>query len=401
MSVRDTNTDTPETLSEGILGLVIPSEAKRIKIPVFHNEAFYARLRQSLDSPNGFPPLHQAIVSGDKIALACSASVKYCEDTVCGLIGYLVQHDIVPESVDLLLSEHTPIELEQLKQKVLTAEKSYRFDANAAETILQRIEVFLAPFEKDELAYLAADDDAHPIYLHRRLLDADFVLPIVQVAKPVDVSSAIVGGLVPWFCDADTCRRWNQNLILPNSNHEAKRSYADQIQWLIGPSAVVVLDGDFTREASAKVSANTEIGRMYRDAFGDSVTEGDLVLCLASDNPNADWTSIANRLYSAAQHLPTEHSKIVLVVAHLPRVNTALRQLGQATGDDSTIQNLSKSSEPTAADIATIAAILQQHSLFTYETQPRSKKEFAWESIPSIEGVQSILRTSKQAIVIG
>ena len=83
---------------------------------------------------------------------------------------------------------------------------------------------------RESLRYLGADVAAHPIYLNRSLVDADFVLPIVA-GRPKDESGLLDGtGIFPFYSDSCSRARFYQS----DEPVEEAPSDPSEPAWLLG-----------------------------------------------------------------------------------------------------------------------------------------------------------------------
>ena len=92
------------------------------------------------------------------------------------------------------------------------------------------------PHHRDALCYLAADEAGSPIYVNRRLFDADVVLPLGCLR--LDAALGYYGAnqaLYPAFSDQPTLDRFDTAGVGATPDEIARRRHeADEVAWLIG-----------------------------------------------------------------------------------------------------------------------------------------------------------------------
>ncbi len=254
----------------------------------------------ALQMPEDFPPLAAAIVPGDRIALAVDPNVPQVVDVVRGVIDAISQTEAA--SVEIVLWDEASDETVQaMTEEVSTAGNVTRHNPSAREC----------------LRYLAADESADPIYLNRRLVDADFVLPIVA-ARPLDkLCSHDLTGIFPALADSATRVRHRDSLwSQPDFDFKKLASELPDIAWLLGLQVVL----------SVSVHADGNIGQIVAgtpDAIGKGITPvrrptdefppaAPLVIAsLDGDAQQQSWTNAARAVASASRFV-TPGGTIVL-----------------------------------------------------------------------------------------
>jgi hypothetical protein len=150
---------------------------------------------EALQRPNDFPPLDAAIVPGDHVAIAVDPNVPGVVEVLMGALKAIKQTEA--GEVDVIIGdEASDVTMLAIRAAVGDLAHVYRHSAS----------------ERASLRYLGADESADPIYLNRRLVDADFVLPIMS-ARPLDaVGGHDLTGIFPAFADSASRRRYRDRL---------------------------------------------------------------------------------------------------------------------------------------------------------------------------------------------
>jgi nickel-dependent lactate racemase len=181
-----------------------------------------------LAAPLDFPPLSQAIIPGDRIVLALEPSVPQAGVIVAAVVDLLLEAGAKPDDVTIVRaqpsSEANSHEAEDLREHF---SDEYR----------DLIEIVVHdPMHRDQLSYLAADESSEPVYVNRRLFDADIVLPIgcLRLGTAWDYYG-VNGTLCPTFSDQATLDRFRAAGVADNLGDAAKRRHeADELAWLLG-----------------------------------------------------------------------------------------------------------------------------------------------------------------------
>lgn len=131
-------------------------------------------LSEALEHPRDFPPLRQAAVPGDRVALALGADVP--------------EAGLAIEEVSRALQA----------AGVATDDMVIVAESEASETVLGRLPSGIRivrhdPEDRSRLAYLASTTEGRRVYLDRELTDADLVVPIGRLGF-----DRIAGHRGPW-----------------------------------------------------------------------------------------------------------------------------------------------------------------------------------------------------------
>jgi nickel-dependent lactate racemase len=179
----------------------------------------------ALEQPLDFPPLRQSVVLGDRVAIAIEAGVPQFSILASAVVANLLGAGIAAGDISIVHSGADRA----------GAEDALRDELPAA--VRTSIGIFAHdPAHRDGLSYLAANRDGDPIYVNRRLVDAEVVLPIGCIRLPSTPGYfGVSGTLYPAFSDAATLDRYRASDAEPSSEDAARRRQeADEIAWLLG-----------------------------------------------------------------------------------------------------------------------------------------------------------------------
>ncbi|MCL4203049.1 MAG: DUF2088 domain-containing protein [Pirellulaceae bacterium] len=181
-----------------------------------------AAVSAALDAPLGFPALRRATVPGDQVVVAVEHDVPQQAAVVAGIVHSLVEGNVLPEDVTILLSDSASSREANrlLSPQLASAVKTVRHD----------------PHESKDLAYLAASKENKPIYFNRLLFDADLVLPVGCLRPGSSLGYlGVHGSLFPAFSDTATQQRFRSAGSAQSSVQQKRHgSEADEAAWLLG-----------------------------------------------------------------------------------------------------------------------------------------------------------------------
>lgn len=188
-----------------------------------------AAVENALETPLDFPPLAAAMVPGDRIAIAVDSSIPKLNEVIHSVVNYLLKHGAELENISIVLSPCATSVLDSTRHH-FPAE----FQGKLACYMHQ-------PDQPGELGYLAATEaDATPIYVNRRLLEADLVLPITCYRASSSIAYSGVAGISPLFADNETIKHYSSLTQLGSKSDQVKRREdADQTSWLLGIQCIL------------------------------------------------------------------------------------------------------------------------------------------------------------------
>lgn len=187
----------------------------------------------TLADPVDFPPFSRVAVEDDRLAIAITAEAAGWPMLVPAILSAISDLPLV--AVDIVVAnDATSDDFESLQQWATEyGGGGSDSDPRPGE---KRLPVRLERHRGDDrtsMAYLAADQTDHPIYIARALADADLVLPVVvQGSATTNPGEA---GLFPGFVDHEAIVRSQENDDTPPR---------PSVEWSLGVQLrmVVVVD---------------------------------------------------------------------------------------------------------------------------------------------------------------
>jgi nickel-dependent lactate racemase len=276
----------------------------------------------ALRSPLDLPPVAQALTPDDHVVLAVDSETPQAPLVTAGAIHALREGGATPERIAVVLSH--------------ARNGSHEFESPfLADKALADVAVEIHdPDDTDGLCYLATTDEQHPVYLNRRIVEADFVLPIGPLRLPSSFGYfGAWGGLFPAFADVATHKRYQSPLALRRAHSGSLAHEAQEAAWLLGVQFVVqVVPGpdDRVSEVFAGSSgAVLERGQRLCDRLWRRPLprRAGLVVAAISGGPEQQtWENFGRALYAASQAV-AEDGAIALCTQLSRAPGPALRRL--------------------------------------------------------------------------
>jgi len=223
---------------------------------------FLSEVKNALKHPVDYPPVSDGVVPGDVVAIVVDSEVPRPELAIEGTLHAL--GDCKLSRMDVILAENTTELTRAAIRKALPENVELTIHSGKS---------------RDDLRYLAANEAADPIYLNRRIIDADLVIPIV-VARKSDplLAGTSPGAIFPAFADYQSQARARINATNIQSHKSRRRTVsaddeATRVGWLVGlqwmvsveltadgqPGNVVVGTPELLAQRAAKNDLNGEV----------------------------------------------------------------------------------------------------------------------------------------------
>ena len=346
-------------------------------------------LAAAVAAPLAFPPLAQAVFPGDRVVVAVEEGLPQAAALVEALVHAILDAGLTPCDVCVLTA-------------AADADFSGDFQHRFPEHDGRGIDVVVHdPKTRDGLSYLAADEAGNPIYINRRLADADVVLPIGCLRLESSLGYYGVNGtLYPAFSDLPTQERFRATGVDPTADQIAQRRHeADEVAWLLGvlmsiqivpaaggsvlhvlagaPDAVHRRGNALCREAwSYEVPRRAElvvaaiegdrgqqswenVGRALAAASRAVADDGAIALCTEladGPGPALQWLRRAKDLPTALRHIRKQRTADVSAANELARALERVQVYLLSRLDESVVEELGVAPVTAAAEIARLAS---------------------------------------------
>jgi hypothetical protein len=349
------------------------------KVAVPTRDSLSDLLANAFSSAIEFPPLIDCLVADDSIAIAIDPNLRNPKQIVETIVAYLRDKHVRSENMTVVLQASCESIAEQLRNS----------DAVGCNVLVHN------PDEQTELAYLAADDDAQPIYVNRVLVESDVVLPVVE-ARPIDsFAYAGLSGIVPHFVDTATAARWRTKVQAENLQSAIVRdARASEIAFLLGCQFSLVLELDAfgqplqylfgdpssiakrfgTIESASDHDSVAELKaeeRPSQDATAlNRVSDFDLVvMSIEPPTPTLDWEHFSRAIYLAKKYAGDE-AAIAVVMPKLTTPTGTLRHLASREDDDDILKKLLSSSAAERSQALLLFELRSQHRIVLLSDTP-------------------------------
>ncbi|QDV22368.1 hypothetical protein Q31a_06520 [Aureliella helgolandensis] len=318
-----------------------------------------AAVAQALSQPIDFPPLADAVMPDDQVVFAVDPSLPSLVEVVCEVLKWFVEHGTEPHNMHVVVADNQTRVAEDLT-------------ARLHEQISAKVSVESHdPDNPEGIAYVAANEESDPIYLNRRIVDADVVVPIT-CARPASALDYMgVFSVFPLFSDRKTRGNFYSLPKLGNAEeHQQLKHWADQAAWWLGllfGIQVVPAGGNQVAEILAgqteplEQACQTRMNKLWQA----DAQPADLVVALLDGAPSQHgWYNVARALYNANQCVAPGGS-IVVCSNLVEAVGSGLRRLRETHDTPEDIaKRLAKDAHDDALAASVVLEALADHHVY-------------------------------------
>lgn len=320
-----------------------------------------AALAAAVAAPLDFPPLAHAVFPGDRVVIAVEDGLPQAAPLVEAVVRTLLDAGSLPGDICVLQAN--------ADAELVAGEFQKRFadhDGHKVEVVVHD------PTKRDGMSYLAADEAGAPIYINRRLFDADVVLPVGCLRLESSPGYYGVNGtLYPAFSDLPTQERFRATGVNPTSDQIAKRRHeADEVAWLLGVlmsiQIVPAAGGNVLHVlAGATESVHRRGNALCREAWSCEVPRrAELVVAaIEGDRGQQSWENVG-RAIAAASRAVTDAGAIALCTELADRPGPALQWLGRAKDLPTAMRHIRKQRTSDAGAANELARALERVQVY-------------------------------------
>ncbi len=343
-------------------GWDLPADSKiaSMDLPIEAAQDEGAAVQAALQSPLEFPSLDQAVVPGDRLVFAVDPALPGLVRVVSSTVEWFAQRGTPISSMQIVLARDATAVISELS------------DALRAK-LGQDIAIELHDFDDPEkVAYVAANESSDPIYLSRKLVDADVVIPITCARPGAGLDYFGCFGLFPLLTNRATrAAFYNLPALEATESNAQLTAWATQAAWWVGivVSIQVVPAG---RDRVAAVFAGllepveSASQNAIRSLWRGPAVESELVLAtVAGDANQQSWLGVARTLHLAMQCTAPNGSIVIATQTQEP-IGTGLNRLRNQHLSPETIAKklASDGSDDAIAAAALLNAIASHHVYF-------------------------------------
>lgn len=354
--------------------------------------AVRASAASAAEAPEDFPAISEAIVDGDDVVLAVDPNVPQVAEVIAGVIDALPHARLGQLAV--VLSAESDAETAEEVRHAVGGDPGGGWRTGDLGAIAVEVH---DPADRETLGYLAANGEAEPIYLNRRLLDADLVIPVITArpAGSLDPSN-LDGGIFPAFTDLDTQRRLRGETLAAAGVDDREASEA---AWLLGIQVVVaVVPTADARAARVLVGTPQGIRRAAEHQIEaawrrDVSRKASLVFaCLDGDHQQQTWDNVARALH-VARHLVQPGGTIVVTSRLGQRTGKSLRRLAGNETFEKMLQRIRKDRGREALAASLLLELRQEGRVLLLSDLPAEEVESL--GIGAVESTDQLLRLAE------
>ena len=314
---------------------------------------------EALDDPISFPPLVEATVPGDHIAIPVGSGIPQVASVLAGMIQSLTNGRVDAADIRVILPGSEPSEVVNIPNEVIGLLPTHVGNAITFECH--------DTSAHNQLCYLAASRDAKPIFFNRTICEADLVIP-VGCLRPEGALAYVddAMGLFPTFADEETIRDYSApSSWLSSAQRENHRDRAREAAWLLGVTFTVqVLPGAgnaLLRILAGEREAVFDAGRRLIDDIWVSrvPSRSSLVVAAIEGGPEQQtWRSVACALSAALRVVEDEGAIVVCSELEAPPGSTLLKIRGIDRESDVEFQQIERAVTKENGHDAFVAAQL-------------------------------------------
>ncbi len=181
-----------------------------------------ARVAESIEQPLEFPPLRQAVVPGDHVAIVLDDGVPRAAKVLEPIVECLVQAGIQLRDIQIIAAPERPGMVPGVSRETLPPGIGF----------LEH-----DPRDRSALSYLASTKFGDRVYLNRGVVDADAVILVGRVGyDPLLGYRGTSSGIFPGLADELARQRFSARscAVLSAEARLASRQQADEVAWLLG-----------------------------------------------------------------------------------------------------------------------------------------------------------------------
>jgi nickel-dependent lactate racemase len=301
---------------------------------------FEQELKTALARPLDFPPLGQAVVPGDLVAIALDRDTPESGTIVAAIWSILEQKGIEAGDVSLVQvpspNDEGRSELDPRSQLPEAVREAMQWTIHD-------------PTDKEHLAYLASTPTGDRVYLTRELVEADFVIATGRIE--FDAVMGHIGTNSVYYpslssADAIAAASGQGHSELGPTDERPLRQVVDDIAWLLGamfsvqviPSAA----GGAARILAGASDSVFQLGKHYlADAWMVELNKRAqmVVAAVDIDAGGHGWEQVA-RAVEASRNLVARNGKIVILSELAEELGPGLQLISQCDSASDAIRPL-------------------------------------------------------------
>lgn len=356
-------------------------------------------LRESFRSPVEFPQLQQACVPGDRVVIALDRATPRADAILVMLWQQLAMSGVAAEDITILQSGSWTPASSVDPRSLLPGE------------VQQAMQVEIHdPTDTQSCGYLATTAAGDRIYLARRILEADLVIPVGPVKfDPILGHRGEASVIYPAFSNVEAIKRslgFGHDELSPDDLRPL-RQQVDEVGWLLGIQFVVsVIPGRGQGVEQIVVGQSEAVSQKVRTAMQQSslieVEErSELVLAaVEADAAGHDWEQIA-AVIETARRVVTRDGRIVILSQLNQQRGPGLEILAQARSPEEAGKAIRQAFPPDFLAASRIARAVGWANVYLLSELPAaSVEELFMIPLDNVAEAQRLLGGDDSMIII-
>ena len=370
-------------------------------LPAYSNESgtrdqradVQALLKKALDEPVNFPPLSESIFPGDQIAIVVQNGLPAARQTLESLLRVLEDSRIETQDILVVVSRDMvrTFDLVELSAADPETQKpaTWRMKPDTGSDPL-RFEVH-ATDDEQAVSYLAANENAEPVYVNRSLCDSDVILPLSCLSPGKTQADC----LYPEFSTDETRARYRKK---KDSRTERifEANLANDSLGLFFSIELVCSPGEVIEEivCGARLATRQIVADKLKPLWEMKPSDGCDVVVTTLESPaeTASWTNLVRAVTAAANLV--EDGPIIVWSELSEKPNARIKQACSAQFEGSVPDSLSKK-------LQHFASILCERPVYLKSRLSQNVVEgLGLGFVESTESAQRILRPFSNPLLI-
>lgn len=355
---------------------------------------------QAMGSPIDYPSIDRALVPGDRVAIAVHESLPQAVAVVEAMIDWLLEQ---PTLEDLRISVVLASGRESHSRDILDWLATEHPQTVAGDDPRCRV-VCHDPDDPQYLEYIAASEQAEAIYLHRDLVEADFVIPVYRWLEPQDPRGHDPYVVLPAFADRATLNRHAKAWLKHSESHATGFRNKAESGWLAGIQFAIAALANQEGQIAMLASGTPEcVDRTCRELLGaDSKNQQNpsdkgfdlVVVQLVDESQEPTWNQVASAAHCAERWL-SPIGRIVVVAPQLDGVSAGIGALASDDPDEELQQILLDSQMEDAFAAAVLRNIQSRRSIYVQSrVDPETLESLGFASIRNPSELERLMQST-------
>lgn len=302
----------------------------------------------AIREPIGFPSLDTAVVPGDSLVFALDPSVPKLPIILAAAIKWFTERGASLNNLSAVVAMPGVAAAEEIRAHLEKAGINIDVQAHDAD-------------DAEQLAYLAANESSDAIYLNRRLVDADVVIPITCARHDSSLDGLGTFAVFPLLSDRKTLGRfYSFEKLRTDDKRQTLRDWSEQASWWLGVLAsmqvIPAARGEVAQVlcgTAEQLHESTQTALASRPAPSAELVDA-VVALIDGPQYQQSWLSVARAIFSAARHVRPGGSIVVCSELNTP-AGPGLKKLRQT---DKAADELAKQLQSSDFDDSIAASVI-------------------------------------------